>query len=546
MRHALACLVVTAAAIAGVWIWLGSPALLMSSQISPGQKLYCVSYTPFRGGQTPLDPATMIPAAQIEDDLTRLSAVTDCIRTYSVDFGLDQIAGIAARHSLKVMQGLWLSSNPEKSHYQIETAVVLANKYPGTIRSIVVGNEVLLRGDMTATDLTNTIRAIKARVQVPVTYADVWEFWLRNRDVANAVDFITIHILPYWEDFPIAASASVAHVESICRQVVAAFPGKEVLIGEVGWPSAGRMREGALPSPVNQARVVQDVLALSKREKFNVNIIEAFDQPWKRALEGTVGGHWGLFDAATRAPKFAGAQAVSNHPLWIWQGAGGIIFAVIVFVAAMTVRTKDTSPWLWLAVSANAFVGGVLIGWTVENIPIESLGVGGWSRSLALAAVAIAGANRPQRCNDVRHPCASLLPDSGSEERADAKPACGVCRARSDTHDAACLRGGARIGVRSALPRFSVCATHRRGRAISRASPGGRVAKRNASGGGNSRGQRARAFGDLHSVQRRLCQLAVALGVRDAGCAFFQSGSGARRARLRTNSPTASEDRPTL
>ena len=389
MRHALACLVVTAAAIAGVWIWLGSPTLLMPSQISRGEKLFCVSYTPFRGGQTPLDPATMIPAAQIEDDLTRLSAVTDCIRTYSVDFGLDQIAGIAARHGLKVMQGLWLSSSPEKSHYQIETAVALANKYPGTIRSIVIGNEVLLRGDMTATDLTNTIRAIKARVQVPVTYADVWEFWLRNRDVANAVDFITIHILPYWEDFPIAASASVAHVESIRRQVVAAFPGKEVLIGEVGWPSAGRMREGALPSPVNQARVVQDVLALSKREKFNVNIIEAFDQPWKRALEGTVGGHWGLFDAATRAPKFAGARAVSNHPLWIWQGAGGIIFAVIVFVAAMRVRTKDTPPWLWLAVSANAFVGGVLIGWTVENIPIESLGVGGWSRSLALAAVAI-------------------------------------------------------------------------------------------------------------------------------------------------------------
>ena len=203
-----------------------------------------------------------------------------------MDFGLDQIAGIAAKHGLKVMQGLWLSSSLEKSHYQIETAVALANKYPGTIRSVVVGNEVLLRGDMTATDLANTIRAIKARVHVPVTYADVWEFWLRNRDVANAVDFITIHILPYWEDFPIRAGVALPHIESIRRQVVAAFSGKEVLIGEVGWPSAGRMREGALPSPVNQTRVVQDVLALSKREKFNVNIIEAFDQPWKRALEG--------------------------------------------------------------------------------------------------------------------------------------------------------------------------------------------------------------------------------------------------------------------
>jgi hypothetical protein len=149
------------------------------------------------------------------------------------------------------------------------------------------------------------------------------------------------------------------------------------------------MREGALPSRANQARVIQEVLALSKRETFNVNIIEAFDQPWKRALEGTVGGHWGLFDASTRAPKFTGAQAVSNHPLWLWQGGGGILFAVIVFGAALTVRTKDTPVSFWVAVSANAFVGGALIGWTIENVPVESLGVGGWSRSLALTAVAI-------------------------------------------------------------------------------------------------------------------------------------------------------------
>jgi glucan 1,3-beta-glucosidase len=332
----------------------------------------------------------MIPASQIEEDLSRLAHITDCVRTYSVDFGLDQIAGIAAKHGLKVMQGLWLSSSLLKNQYQIETAVALAKKYPGTIRSVVVGNEVLLRGDMTATDLANTIRSIKARVSVPVTYADVWEFWLRNPDVATAVDFITIHILPYWEDFPISARDAVAHVEAIRLQVVNAFPGKEVLIGEVGWPSAGRMREAALPSPVNQARVVEDVLTLSKRENFHVNVIEAFDQPWKRALEGTVGGHWGLLDALTRAPKFSGALAVSNHPRWIWQGAGGIVFAVIVFGAAMSVRRKDVSFYLWLSVTANAFAGGTLIGWTIENIPIESLGVGGWTRSIVLAAVAMA------------------------------------------------------------------------------------------------------------------------------------------------------------
>ena len=262
-------------------------------------------------------PSAQISAAQIEDDLTRLAKITDCVRTYSIDYGQDQIAGIAARHGLKVMQGLWLSSHPDKNREQIDTAVELANRYPDTIRAVVVGNEVLLRGEMSAEDLAATLRAVKARVKVPVTYADVWEFWLRNREVAAAADFITIHILPYWEDFPIAADNAAAHVASIRRRLVDAFPGKEVMIGEVGWPSEGRMREGALPSPANQARVIQDVLALAKRENFRVNVIEAFDEPWKRALEGTVGGHWGLLDDATRAPKFVWGEAVSNHPFGV-------------------------------------------------------------------------------------------------------------------------------------------------------------------------------------------------------------------------------------
>ena len=163
---------------------------------------------------------------------------------------------------------------------------------------------------------------MKGRVGVPVTYADVWEFWLRNRDLASAVDFVTIHILPYWEDFPIPARAAAAHVESIRERMAAAFPGKEILIGETGWPSAGRMREGALPSLVNQALVLQEVLAVASRKGYRVNVIEAFDQPWKRRLEGTVGGYWGLFDDATRQAKFEWGRPVSNHPLWRLAGGG--------------------------------------------------------------------------------------------------------------------------------------------------------------------------------------------------------------------------------
>src|SRR5215470_11907645 len=327
MGIATALFAAAVAAIVATWAWLGAAVELPPPPFGPGGKLYCVSYAPFRGAQNPFGPDIPIDPRQIDEDLAQLKRITDCVRTYSVDHGLDQIPEIARRHGMKVLQGVWLSSLPDLSRKQIEATVALAARYPDVIAAVVVGNEVLLRGEMSAPDLARTIREVKGRVAMPVTYADVWEFWLRHRDVAAAVDFVTVHILPYWEDFPIPAGEAARHVDAIRKQVVAAFPGKEVLVGEFGWPSAGRMRAGALPSPVNQARVIHEVLALAGREGYRVNLIEAYDQPWKRQLEGTVGGHWGLYSGYSREPKFAWGGTLSNHPHWRWQAAGGVALA---------------------------------------------------------------------------------------------------------------------------------------------------------------------------------------------------------------------------
>ncbi|HML13047.1 MAG TPA: beta-(1-6) glucans synthase [Xanthobacteraceae bacterium] len=380
------------AAIVATWWWLGAPVPLPASPLGKGEKLYCMSYSPFRGSQTPFDRALRVDARQIDDDLARLAPLTECVRTYSTELGLDQVAGIAGRHGLKVIQGVWLGRERTRNRTEIETAVALAARYPGTVQALVAGNEVLLRGELSPGDLAGLIREIKARVAVPVTYADVWEFWLRNRAVADAVDFVTVHILPYWEDIPIPAEAAAAHVADIRRMVAAAFPGKEILLGEVGWPSAGRMREGALPSPTNQARVIEEVLAAAKRDGFRANLIEAFDQPWKRQLEGTVGGHWGLLDGASRAPKFAWGMPLSNHPQWPWQAAIGVLLAAAAFSAAAAAGHSGAIPRArghWFGVAAIALVAGVLIGWAAANVPLESLGVGGWIHSLAMLAVAL-------------------------------------------------------------------------------------------------------------------------------------------------------------
>jgi len=393
MGIATALFAMAAAAIVTAWAWLGAAVQMPPSPLASGEKLYCVSYTPFRGIQSPLGPDIPVDPRQIDEDLAQLKHITDCVRTYSVDFGLDRIAEIAKSHGMKVLQGLWLSNRPELSRKQVATAIALANRFPDVIAAVIVGNEVLLRGEMAAPALVRTIREVKAQVPVPVTYADVWEFWLRHRDVATAVDFVTIHILPYWEDFPIPARNAASHVDAIRAQMVAAFPGKDVFVGEFGWPSAGRMREGALPSMVNQARTMHEVLDHAKRENYHVNLIEAYDQPWKRQLEGTVGGHWGLFDAYQRRAKFAWGGLVSNHPHWRWQAAGGVGLAAVVFATALGVRRRTAltagSGW-WLRIAAMAIVCGILIGWTVANVPVESLTVGDWLRSLAWAGAALA------------------------------------------------------------------------------------------------------------------------------------------------------------
>jgi exo-beta-1,3-glucanase (GH17 family) len=390
LRTPLALLLVSLSTIAAVWWWLAIPVTLARAPIDPAAKLLCVSYAPFRDAQTPLLLTTQISPGQIAEDLEQLAKISNCVRTYSIENGLDRVPEFAAKVGLKVIQGIWLGSNRLKNLAQISTAVALAKEYPGVITSLVVGNEVLLRGEMTTSDLTATIRSVKAQVSVPVTYADVWEYWLRNREIYDAVDFVTIHILPYWEDLPIRAKYAAAHVDAIRKRMAVAFPAKEILVGETGWPSAGRMRDAALPSRTNQARVVSEILDLAKNENFRVNLIEAYDQPWKRQLEGTVGGYWGLIDSVQRAVKYPPGEPISNYPFWKLQMASGMAMSILVFGAALlTLRRRPWTPRLlsWVAVAVSATASGILLGVAGEKMFYESYGFGGWLQwGLLLAA----------------------------------------------------------------------------------------------------------------------------------------------------------------
>jgi exo-beta-1,3-glucanase (GH17 family) len=353
--------VLTSLATYGGWGLHGRPQAMPDV---PDGKMRCTSYAPYRDGQSPFIEGMVIPAWQIDEDLAILSKRFDCVRTYSVNQGLDQVPAIAAKYGMKVLLGIWINKDLEKkgsNEKEISVAANLANEpsLQHTIMAVIVGNEVLLRREQTAQQMTNWIKKVKAQVSVPVTYADVWEFWLKNPSVAEAVDYMTVHILPYWEDEPQSIDQAMAHLRDILARMRAAFPGKPLFIGETGWPSAGRTREGAVPSRANQARYIREFIRTVGQEKVDYNVIESFDQPWKRIQEGTVGGHWGIFDA-DRKQKFPFTGPVSDNPRWRIDAATGMTVAAI-FLGVLASGGYGFGFLGWLAAAAAAQAAGAIL-----------------------------------------------------------------------------------------------------------------------------------------------------------------------------------------
>ncbi|UFN48091.1 glycoside hydrolase [Roseomonas sp. OT10] len=329
----------------------------------PAERLNSVSFAPFRPGQSPLRDR-FPTAAQVEEDLRLIAPRTRAIRTYASIEGQYEVAELAQRHGIRVWKGAWLGRDLRQNERELAKLVETANRFPDTIERVVVGNEVLLRRDLPPEVLAAALDRVRAQVRQPVTYADVWEFWAQFPELARHVDIVTIHILPYWEDEPLDVEAAIAHVRDIYRKMKAMFPDKPIAIGEVGWPSHGRWREGAVPSVVNQARFLREFAALSREEGFDYNVIEAFDQIWKYKNEGTVGAAWGLW-TADRAPKFALSGPVRENADWGWYAGAAALLGLGLLAATARAFPAASGPGLALLslalgnALAFAWCGGV-------------------------------------------------------------------------------------------------------------------------------------------------------------------------------------------
>ncbi len=253
-------------------------------------KIHGISFSPYVEGQ---GPGTQISADQIRDRLAFIQPYVNWIRTFSCSEGNELIPAIAKEHGLKTMVGVWLDDNKEQNEIELANAIEIANA--GHADILGVGNEVLLRGDLSEDELIDYIdRAKQGTDTVPVGYVDAYfEFEVHPR-ITAACDVILANCYPFWEGCP--AEHALLYMKEMYRRAQRAGGGKPVIISETGWPNIGTPTDGAVPSLQNAIKYFVDTYRWAEEDNVEIFYFSSFDETWKVDAEGDVGAYWGLWD----------------------------------------------------------------------------------------------------------------------------------------------------------------------------------------------------------------------------------------------------------
>ena len=274
---------------------------------------------------------------QIASDLHLLHKYSDNIRIYSM-LQNPQVIRLAHKEKLKVMAGAWIDTRLANNEKEIEALIAMARRYHQTATRVIVGNEVLFRNNIPPEKLMAYVDRVRAAIRQPVSVAEPDYIWETYPELVQHVDFVTVHLFPYWNGIPrkAAIKAALGSYQHL-RQL---YPYKPIVVGEIGWPSNGNRNEYAKPSVSNEAIFLRQWFNAAKRDHIDYYVMEAFDQPWKEKLSGRTEAYWGMFNA-DRQPKFPLTGPVIEDASWPWKAIAASLLALL--------------PMLWFARCFSSF-----------------------------------------------------------------------------------------------------------------------------------------------------------------------------------------------
>ena len=260
-------------------------------------RIHGLSFSPYVEGQ---GPGTLIEEAQIRARLAVIEPYVRWIRSFSCTEGHELIPAIAKERGLKTMVGVWLDDDREHNELELENALRIANE--GHADILAVGNEVLLRGELTEDELLDYLRRAKEGAPgVDVGYVDAYFEFVDHPRITDACDVLLANCYPFWEGCP--AEHALLYMKDMYRRVEGVANGKRVIVSETGWPNIGSAEGAAVPSFENAIKYFVDTCRWAEDEGIEIFYFSSFDESWKVGAEGDVGAYWGLWDKDGR-PKY--------------------------------------------------------------------------------------------------------------------------------------------------------------------------------------------------------------------------------------------------
>jgi len=238
-------------------------------------------------------PGSQIGEGQIRAKMDIVKPYVKWVRTFSCTDGNEQIPRIAHENGLKTLVGAWLGKDAEKNENEVEGVIKVAKA--GHADIVAVGNEVLLRKDLTEDQIIEFLRRVKKELPgIPVGYVDAYYEFTVTPKITEECDVILANCYPFWEGYPF--EHSLLYLKEMYRRAVKAGKGKKVIISETGWPNLGTPVKDSVPSRENAVKYFINTFTWAAEENVEVFYFSSFDEAWKIHAEGDVGAYWGLWD----------------------------------------------------------------------------------------------------------------------------------------------------------------------------------------------------------------------------------------------------------
>lgn len=268
-------------------------------------QVHGMCFSPYSEDQ---DIDDLLSEAQIRRRMEVIRPYTKWVRSFSCTNGNEFIPKVARELGLKTIAGAWIGADKEQNEKEIKALIELAGS--GYVDIAAVGNEVLLRGELSKSELLEYISRVKeALPNIQVGYVDTYYQFSENADLVDACDVILANCYPFWEGYDIEEAA--LYLQKMYAFTKKFAKGKQLIITETGWPSQGDTVHEAVPSRTNAMKYFINLHKWSQKHGVEIFYFSSFDESWKVHYEGDVGQRWGIWDKNEKI-KYAKDKTVKS------------------------------------------------------------------------------------------------------------------------------------------------------------------------------------------------------------------------------------------